>query len=390
MGTPDYMSPEQAIDPRTADIRTDLYSLGCTLYFLLTGQAPFPGGTLLEKVEQHKKQPPPPRGEAAAGDAALRRRPGAATAGQAAGGSLPRRPPSWRRPSRRWSAASARRCRRSRACRPGPAAPVGHALRPDYRSGRHAARPWARWLLAAAATFGLVWRPGTASPCSAARPRRLPTTTSTRTGGFVRIVDAHVPWQDMHLDLRAGDMVTFRASGKWRMSGALPECAADGLAGRAGERNLVPDWPAMCLLARIDGEDIPIALGSHKTVRVKQSGRLFLQANAIDLASCGGSLKVEILGGVRSDREVPGWQFGYGEYEGGVKYFHPLRYYPSHGWQGGLKLPDRQHRLGLVPGRHGPARRPASTRPSAAGWCRTIARSPSAARSAITWRRATA
>jgi serine/threonine protein kinase len=53
-GTPDFMAPEVANDPRAADIRSDLYSLGCTFYFLLTGQVPYPGGTWTEKLLQHR------------------------------------------------------------------------------------------------------------------------------------------------------------------------------------------------------------------------------------------------------------------------------------------------------------------------------------------------
>jgi serine/threonine-protein kinase len=53
-GTPDYMAPETAQDHRCADIRSDLYSLGCTFYYLLTGQAPFPGGGWPEKLLRHQ------------------------------------------------------------------------------------------------------------------------------------------------------------------------------------------------------------------------------------------------------------------------------------------------------------------------------------------------
>jgi serine/threonine protein kinase len=59
VGTPDFMAPEQADNSHTADIRADLYSLGCTFYFLLTGKVPFPGGTLLSKIDRHRWEEPP-------------------------------------------------------------------------------------------------------------------------------------------------------------------------------------------------------------------------------------------------------------------------------------------------------------------------------------------
>jgi uncharacterized protein (TIGR03067 family) len=60
MGTPDYIAPEQAIDAHTADIRADIYSLGCTLYDLLAGHTPFPEGTVLDKVMAHMERSPRP------------------------------------------------------------------------------------------------------------------------------------------------------------------------------------------------------------------------------------------------------------------------------------------------------------------------------------------
>lgn len=60
MGTPDYMAPEQAGDSKHVDIRADIYSLGCTLYELLTGDVPFPGGTAMEKVTRHARDPVTP------------------------------------------------------------------------------------------------------------------------------------------------------------------------------------------------------------------------------------------------------------------------------------------------------------------------------------------
>ena len=60
MGTPLYMAPEQAQNAKTADIRSDLYSLGCTFYHLLAGRPPFTGATLIELLLAHQQEPPVP------------------------------------------------------------------------------------------------------------------------------------------------------------------------------------------------------------------------------------------------------------------------------------------------------------------------------------------
>jgi serine/threonine protein kinase len=62
LGTFDYISPEQALEPRDADVRSDIYSLGCTLYHMLTGQPPVPEGTAAKKLHHHQHiKPPDPR-----------------------------------------------------------------------------------------------------------------------------------------------------------------------------------------------------------------------------------------------------------------------------------------------------------------------------------------
>ena len=59
VGTVDYMSPEQARDSRLADTRSDIYSLGCTMYQMLTGRVPYEEGSIPEKLFKHAQEPAP-------------------------------------------------------------------------------------------------------------------------------------------------------------------------------------------------------------------------------------------------------------------------------------------------------------------------------------------
>jgi eukaryotic-like serine/threonine-protein kinase len=60
LGTLDYASPEQLRDARGADVRSDLYSVGCTLYFALSGRPPFEGGDMINKIFRQRLDDPEP------------------------------------------------------------------------------------------------------------------------------------------------------------------------------------------------------------------------------------------------------------------------------------------------------------------------------------------
>jgi serine/threonine protein kinase len=58
LGTADYLAPEQAVNSHKIDHRADIYGLGCSLYFVLTGHPPFPDGTLAQRIAKHQSQMP--------------------------------------------------------------------------------------------------------------------------------------------------------------------------------------------------------------------------------------------------------------------------------------------------------------------------------------------
>jgi serine/threonine-protein kinase len=78
VGTPDFIAPEQTLCSHAADVRSDVYSLGCTLYFLLAGRVPFPGKNVAEKLLKHQTEDPVPveelRSEVPAGVGLILRR----------------------------------------------------------------------------------------------------------------------------------------------------------------------------------------------------------------------------------------------------------------------------------------------------------------------------
>ena len=60
LGTADYLAPEQALNSHEVDHRADIYGLGCTFYYLLTGKPPFSDGTLAQRIAKHQTEMPTP------------------------------------------------------------------------------------------------------------------------------------------------------------------------------------------------------------------------------------------------------------------------------------------------------------------------------------------
>ena len=146
VGTVDYMAPEQARDCGSADCRSDVYSLGCTVFHMLTGKAPFPEGSIPERLYKHAHDEPPDlrRPQPARLRGVLRR--GAAHARQGPRRPLPDSRPSssktsfvWkaprcrhgqRRAGRDWPSPPARSPKRSRAANAGRRAPSALTRQP--------------------------------------------------------------------------------------------------------------------------------------------------------------------------------------------------------------------------------------------------------------------
>ncbi len=285
MGTPDYIAPEQAREAHDVDIRADLYSLGCTFYFLLTGQPPFPKGSLGAKLLKHQMDEPEAieqlRADMPENVVRIVRK------------LMAKKPEDrFQTPAELIHALAGEREPLSHS--PTLAAdPAGKPAEPTLNpfSGletaenippppRHGHLPW----LIAGTCFALLaglllWRPWRHE-----EPDRKPHHPSVK-------VDAKQPWQDTGVDVKPGETVSIRYQGQWRREG-LSWCGAEGVPNVRRGRTILFEAPALCLLARI-GID-PAALDARRAFEAPHAGRLYLQTNEVDLTDCEGHLQVEV------------------------------------------------------------------------------------------------
>jgi formylglycine-generating enzyme required for sulfatase activity/serine/threonine protein kinase len=297
VGSFDYIAPEQARESRTVDIRADLYSLGCTFYFLLTGQVPFPRGEAAEKLLKHQLEEPVPveqlRSEVPPAVAAMVRT------------LMAKRPEDrYQTPEEVVTALMQRLAHHwphSPANAPqAPRLPVELAsTSTDAQATKIYTKPQARpahrprlrrrvvigGLVALAIIIGsVVWL---------GRPPRP----------VVVEIAANQPWQDTGVDVVEGQEVVLVPEGIWRKGDT--KSTAMGLESSPRELAVLPEAPLLCLLVRVGDEATPSPVVKGMRFTARRSGRLYLQANDLGLADNSGTLKVAVDGGLPAEGEAP-------------------------------------------------------------------------------------
>lgn len=299
IGTPDYIAPEQARDSQIVDIRGDLYSLGCTFYFLLTGHPPFPRGrTPLEKALAHQVEVPrlvtELRPEVPAGVAAVVRK------------LLAKRPENRMQTPAELAAALEPFTRGdfSRELAPGEEEirrpdgdrPVKSPASPPRRRDRRPQRLPQRLLILLCITIAALAAGSVALSYWLLQPTIV----------VARVV-ANLPWQDTHIEFRseAHQPPVLRVRGEWKPGRDAAACTATGLPDALRDAAVRPDFNAMCLLIRL-GDQPPMAVTRlPMLLPPATTGRLFVQANALNLSAAEGELVLEVEGGVANRDGAP-------------------------------------------------------------------------------------
>jgi WD40 repeat protein/serine/threonine protein kinase len=341
----DFLAPELTSPLGRQDVRSNLYALGCTFYYLLTGHVPFPGGSAETKLQRHLAEEPtplevvrpdvPPRvaavvrklmakhpeerfqapaevvaaliGEAVRNPMAdgaplttsltssLTPDSGPAAEGMSSEAPAPSVVDTFvtaNDPVTQWDAILT------------PPAAVGATDSAKHLREAAESRRWRFWLVVGSLLVLLSGLLGGAGLLiyffvqhEKPPPPRGPVTVQ---------VEANQPWQDTGVDVPAGASLTISVDvqSRWMKKGRKSGCTGRGLEHLDSDRTVLPEAPLLCLLGRVGSEDPPFMVGTLRTVQAKTGGRLFLQANDLDLAQNTGTLTVEIGGGTFSNHRA--------------------------------------------------------------------------------------
>jgi serine/threonine protein kinase len=311
-GTPMYMAPEQA-QGEAIDHRADLFSLGSVLYVMCTGRPPFRASTTLAVLKRVAEDAPRPIREI-----------------------IPE-VPEWlcaliaklhaKKPADRFTSAKEvadllGRCLAElqqpgggqpaplipRAA-PAPAAVASEPIRsaPPPTSETTAAgasgkrRPWLGALAGATAVLAVLALVGLLL-VQALRPSRGEPTADPK-APVVFMAQANQVWQDTGVDVVEGEAVVLAPKGASRKGQQM--CSAGGLEQAPREDAACPEAPLLCLLVRVGDEPTPTPVVQREVFKPKRSGRLFVQANDLDLESNSEGIELRIMGGLRHGDAAP-------------------------------------------------------------------------------------
>jgi formylglycine-generating enzyme required for sulfatase activity/serine/threonine protein kinase len=319
-GTPMYMAPEQALG-QSIDQRADLFSLGSVLYVMCSGRPPFRAATTLAVLKRVAEDTPRPIPEI-----------------------IPE-VPAWlcaivarlhaKNPADRFSSAKAiaellarheTQLLRHESAPPLPGLPQAatepappasepaRSARPQTLGSAESSRPSPgaggsgrrrlRWLVpfaAATALLALLVLGGLLLAQALRRPGGEVLADPKTTVVFRALAER--TWQDTGVDVVEGEAVVLTPKGAWRKG--QQTCSAAGLEQVRSDRAVLAEAPLLCLLVRIGDEPTPAPVRKREVFKPARSGRLFVQANDLDLEDNSGAVELTVAGGLHLGDAAP-------------------------------------------------------------------------------------